>query len=138
MTGPTRADPSSPGPDYVAGRRLPAGVVQRHHVLDRGVPLVCDRAWYDVFAIVEHGEVDLETAAGGKLRLIEGDSLCFALTGPTTLHAVGPRAVIAAITRRPPAVGPAPGGGSRRPDADSHDRHAPGCPAGAETAPPAA
>jgi hypothetical protein len=117
MTGAAAPGATTPEPVTFLGRPVPASVARSHYVLDGTVPLVCDRGWHDVFAVVEDGEIDLETPAGGMLRLIEGDSLSFALIGPVVLRAVGRRAVLAAVTRRPPSACPT----GRPPDPTRHE-----------------
>ncbi len=96
-------------PVTLLGRSVPGNVERTFHVLEDGRALACDGSWRDVLAVVEHGEVQLEAPHGGRLRLVEGDVLCFALTGPVTLRSTGiSSAVLATVRRRGPEGAPPP------------------------------
>lgn len=87
-------------PVTLLGRTLPAALIGGVHVLAADTALECDARWRDVFAVVEHGSVEVRGASGARLTLPEGASLCFTLTGPVVLRAVdSPRAVLSTVRR---------------------------------------
>jgi len=107
MTAPDT--PEVDTPVTLLGRSVPGNFERTFHVLEGGRQLACDGSWRDVLAVVEHGEVHLEAPHGGRLRLVEGDVLCFALTGAVTLRSTGiSSAVLAAVRRRDPPPPPLP------------------------------
>lgn len=101
-------------PVTLLGRTLPAAVERAVHVLDAGRSLSCGGTeWRSVFAVVEHGEIELQTASGGLIRLEEGASFCIPARAASITNTGLGRTVLTTVCRAPtndvsPAVLPRP------------------------------
>jgi quercetin dioxygenase-like cupin family protein len=74
---------------------------RRHFVLGPGDRRPYDPAdWEDALVTVEHGEIDVECRAGGRIRVVAGDMLWFTGLPVRWLSNPGPEpAVLVAVTR---------------------------------------
>jgi hypothetical protein len=85
------------------GRPVPPGFEIRTITVDPGDERPFDDAeWRDALVVVEVGEIDLESASGGRLRFVHGDVLWLCGLPLRALHNRGPEpAVLVAVSRRP-------------------------------------
>ena len=51
------------------GRAIPDTMERAEHVLEPGRTIAVDDAWHQVLAVVEHGDIEIQTAFGGRVQL---------------------------------------------------------------------
>jgi quercetin dioxygenase-like cupin family protein len=85
------------------GRRLPAGFELRVVVVAPGTERADKTDWRDALVVVERGEIELETSAGGVTRVVAGDVLWLCDLPLRSLRNRGREyAVVVAVSRRRP------------------------------------
>jgi len=93
-------------PFSLLGRALPASVARAVHVITEGDRLSCDGDdWRHALAVVEHGNVEIQTAHGRNLHLEEGASFCLAGLDSAVIRTRDARAVVATIRPIPYRTG---------------------------------
>jgi hypothetical protein len=87
-------------PFSLLGRALPASVVRAVHVIAEGDRLSCDGDdWRDALAVVEHGNIEIQTGHGGSLHLDVGASFCLAGLDSAVIRTRDACAVVATLRR---------------------------------------
>lgn len=88
-------------------RRLGPAFERRVIVVAPGRSRAYDETeWRDALVVVEHGQIELESAAGARRRFVRGEVLCLAGLPLRALHNRGPEpAVLVAVSRPPSARG---------------------------------
>jgi hypothetical protein len=89
-------------PFSLLGRGLPASTARTVYVIAEGDWLRCDGDdWREALAVVEHGNVEIQTAHGGSLHLEKGASFCLAGLDSAVIRTRDARAVVATVRRIP-------------------------------------
>jgi hypothetical protein len=94
-------DDSGRGRLSFLGTRVPAAFAARAVTIAPGTTLPFDAAaWRDTIVVVERGEVELESAAGARLRCRRGDVLWLSGLSLVALHNPGEEAAVLSAVRR--------------------------------------
>jgi hypothetical protein len=79
----------------------PPGFVRRTIVVEAGGARPADeREWHDAIVVVEHGEIELECAAGGRRRFAAGAVLWLTGIDLRVLHNRGAEPAVLVAVRR--------------------------------------
>jgi len=81
------------------GRTIPDTMERAVHVLQPGQTITVDETWHQVLAVVEHGDIEIQTAFDGRVQLGEGDSFCLPGFATWIVNRGAGRAVVATVRR---------------------------------------
>jgi hypothetical protein len=90
-------------PVSLLGAPLPATVQRVVHLLPPGRSMTCDGDdWQQALAVVEAGEIEIQTASGARLRLGVGASFCVPTHAMSVSNSGDVPAMLATVRQVPP------------------------------------